>query len=105
MIAGMRAGWLTMALVLGTYMALMLKRENRELRRTVLTIPVLAVIVLAVSYFASPLFQERVDVTRAFTTGADRRNVQLVVQIPAAQQSGGRQGYRPSRRCSRHQKA
>jgi O-antigen ligase len=71
MIAGMRAGWLTMALVLGTYMALMLKRENRELRRTVLTIPVLAVIVLAVSYFTSPLFQERLDVSRAFTTGTE----------------------------------
>jgi len=72
MIAGMRAGWLTMALVLATYMALMLKRENRELRRTVFTIPALAVIVLAGSYFASPLFQERVDVTRAFASGADK---------------------------------
>jgi len=71
MIAGMRAGWLTMALVLGTYMALMLNRENRELRRTILTIPVLAVIVLAVSYFASPLFQERLDITRQFVTGTE----------------------------------
>ena len=71
MIAGMRAGWLTMALVLATYMALMLKRENRELRRTIVTIPVLAVIVLAISYYASPLFQERLDVTRAFTTGSE----------------------------------
>jgi O-antigen ligase len=60
MIAGMRAGWLTMALVLATYMALMLKRENRELRRTIFTIPVLAMIVLAISYFASP-----------FTTGSE----------------------------------
>jgi O-antigen ligase len=71
MIAGMRAGWLTMALVLATYMLLMLKRENRELRRTMFTIPALAVIVLAVSYFASPLFQERLDVTRAFTSGSE----------------------------------
>jgi len=71
MIAGMRAGWLTMALVLATYMALMLKRENRELRRTMFTIPVLAVLVIAISYFASPLFQERLDVTRAFTAGAE----------------------------------
>ena len=69
MIAGMRAGWLTMALVLATYMLLMMKRENRELRKTVLTIPVLAVFVLAFSYFASPLFQERVDITHAFTSG------------------------------------
>ena len=39
-----------MALVLATYMLLMLKRENRELRRTMFTIPALAVIVLAVIY-------------------------------------------------------
>ena len=71
MIAGMRAGWLTMAIVLATYMVLMLKRENRELRRTIFTIPVLAVIVLAISYFTSPLFQERLDVTRAFTSGTE----------------------------------
>jgi O-antigen ligase len=71
MIAGMRAGWLTMALVLGTYLALMLKRENRELRRTIFTIPVLAVVVLAVSYFSSPLFQQRIDVTRSFATGSE----------------------------------
>lgn len=72
MIAGMRAGWLTMGVVLAVYMLLMLKRENRELRRSVLTIPALALIVLAVAWFASPLFQERVDVSRAFATGADR---------------------------------
>lgn len=71
MIAGMRSGWLTMAIVLGTYMVLMLKRENRELRRTVLTIPVLLVIVVSVSYFASPLFQKRLDVTQAFTLGTE----------------------------------
>jgi len=74
MIAGMRSGWLLMAIVLGTYMVLMLKRENRELRRTLFTIPVLLMIVVGVSYFSSPLFQERLDVTRAFTLGneADR---------------------------------
>ena len=71
MIAGMRAGWLTMAIVLGTYMLLMLKRENRELRRTILTIPVLVVIVISASYLASPLFQQRLDVTHAFTLGAE----------------------------------
>jgi len=70
MIAGMRAGWLSMALVLATYMVLMVKRENRELRRTVFTIPALAVIVLSVSYFWSPLFQQRVDSTRDFMTGS-----------------------------------
>jgi O-antigen ligase len=71
MIAGMRAGWLTMALVIATYMALMMKRENRELRRTIFTIPALAVIVLAVSYFSSPLFQQRIDIAHAFLTGSE----------------------------------
>ena len=71
MIAGMRAGWLTMAFVLATYMVLMLKRENRELRRTIFTIPALAVIVLSVSYFASPLFQERVNVISDLTSGSE----------------------------------
>jgi O-antigen ligase len=70
MIAGMRAGWLTMAIVLGVYLALMMKRENRELKRTVLTIPMLLLIVIGASYFASPLFQERLNVTRAFTLGS-----------------------------------
>lgn len=69
LIAGMRAGWLTMALVLFVYSLLMLKRENRELRQSLITVPALAVVVLAVSYFASPLFQERLDVTHAFTSG------------------------------------
>jgi O-antigen ligase len=72
LIAGMRAGWLAMALVLVTYMVLMLKHENRELRRAVLTIPALALVVLAVTFFASPLLQERLDVTRAFTFGSEQ---------------------------------
>ena len=71
MIAGMRAGWLTMAVVLATYMVLMLKRENRELRKTFFTIPVLAVVALAISYFSSPLFQERINVTRALVTATE----------------------------------
>ena len=71
MIAGMRAGWLTMAIVLGTYLVLMLKRENRELRRTIFTIPVLIMIVVGVSYFSSPLFQERLNVTRAFMLSSE----------------------------------
>ena len=83
MIAGMRAGWLTMAVVLATYMALMLKRENRELRRTIITIPVLAVLVLTTAYLASPLFQERLDVTRAFTTGTETAaDVSSMERIP-----------------------
>lgn len=83
MIAGMRSGWLLMAIVLGTYLVLMLKRENRELRRTLFTIPVLIMIVVGVSYFSSPLFQERLDVTRAFTLGSEAdRDKSSMERIP-----------------------
>ncbi len=71
MISGMRSGWLLMAIVLGTYLVLMMKRENRELRRTIFAIPALVLIAIAVSYFSSPLFQERLNVTHAFTTGSE----------------------------------
>jgi O-antigen ligase len=69
LISGMRAGWLAMAVVLVTYMILMVRRENRQLRRALLTIPALAAVVLLFSYLASPLLQERLDVSRAFTFG------------------------------------
>jgi len=64
LISGMRAGWLSMALVLFTYLLLMFQRENRELRRTMLSIPLLAVLILSFSYYASPLFQQRLESTR-----------------------------------------
>lgn len=66
LISGMRAGWLAMALVLATYLVLMFKRENRKLQRALVTIPVLSVAMLLFSYLASPLLQERIDVSRAF---------------------------------------
>jgi len=65
LISGMRAGWLSMALVLLTYLLLMFQRENRELRRTMLSIPLLAVLILSFSYYASPLFQKRVESTHS----------------------------------------
>lgn len=83
LISGMRAGWLAMALVLVTYMFLMLRRENRELRRALLTIPALALLVLAVSYQASPLLQERLDVSRAFATGTEQaRDASAMERLP-----------------------
>ncbi len=69
MISGMRSGWLSMAIVLLTYVLLMFQRENRELRRTMLTVPALAVLILALSYLASPLFQERLELTRSAARG------------------------------------
>lgn len=83
LISGMRAGWLVMALVLAAYTMLMLRRENRELRRALLTIPLLALAVLIVSYLASPLLQERIDVSRAFTLGtAQSADTSSMERIP-----------------------
>jgi O-antigen ligase len=64
LISGMRAGWLSMVVVLLAYVLLMFQRENRELRRMMLSIPLLAVLILSFSYFASPLFQQRIESTR-----------------------------------------
>ena len=72
LISGMRAGWLAMAVVLVTYLLLLFRRENRPLRRALVTIPALAAVVLVLSYMASPLLQERIDVSRAFALDGQR---------------------------------
>ena len=69
MIAGMRSGWVAMIMVIGVYAVLMLRRENRELRRITLLVPAIAVIVIAVTYSISPLFQERVETTLELAEG------------------------------------
>lgn len=61
LIAGMRAGWLTMAVVLLVYVWLMARRENRELRKASLSIPVFVITAIIGSYLASPLFQARLE--------------------------------------------
>lgn len=61
LIAGMRAGWLLMGVVMGVYLLMMFSRENRDLRFATLTIPVLSVGIIAMGYFASPLLQNRID--------------------------------------------
>lgn len=71
LIAGMRAGWLAMGLVLMVYMWLMFKRENRELRRASLSIPVLLVTAIIASYMVSPLFQARVQESMTITEGTE----------------------------------
>lgn len=70
LIAGMRAGWLVMGLVLAVYVWLMLRRENRELRRASLSIPVLVITALIGSYLVSPLFQARLEQSLAITQGS-----------------------------------
>ncbi|MDX2428092.1 MAG: O-antigen ligase family protein [Xanthomonadales bacterium] len=69
LIAGMRAGWLIMGLVLAVYLWLMFKRENRELRKASLSIPVLVVTAIIGSYLVSPLFQARLDQSLTITQG------------------------------------
>lgn len=83
LISGMRAGWLAMALVLVTYLVLMLRPENRALRRALVTIPLLAITVLVLSYLASPLLQERIDVSRSFASGKEQAaDTSSVERIP-----------------------
>ena len=69
LIAGMRAGWLIMGLVLAVYLWLMFRRENRELRKASLSIPVLVVTAIFGSYLVSPLFQARLDQSLTITQG------------------------------------
>jgi O-antigen ligase len=69
LIAGMRAGWLAMGLVLVVYMWLMIRRENRDLRKVSLSIPILVISALIGSYLVSPLFQARLEQSLAITQG------------------------------------
>ena len=69
LIAGMRAGWLIMGLVLAVYLWLMFRRENRALRKASLSIPVLVVTAIIGSYLVSPLFQARLDQSLTITQG------------------------------------
>jgi len=70
LIAGMRAGWLIMGLVLVVYMWLMFRRDNRELRRVSLSIPAIAITVIIASYLVSPLFQARLDQSLVLQQGS-----------------------------------
>lgn len=71
LIAGMRAGWLTMGLVLMVYVWLMFKRENQGLRKVSLSIPVLAITAIIASYMVSPLFQARLEQSLIITEGTE----------------------------------
>jgi len=70
LIAGMRAGWLTMGLVLLVYMWLMARRENRDLRKASLSIPVFVITAIIGSYLVSPLFQARLEQSLIVTEGS-----------------------------------
>ncbi|NIM70116.1 MAG: hypothetical protein GTN86_13180 [Xanthomonadales bacterium] len=70
-IAGMRSGWLLMAVVVATYLLLLLNRENRELRLATLSIPVVAMVVILAGYLASPLLQERIEQSMTALEGTE----------------------------------
>ena len=70
LIAGMRAGWLAMGLVLVVYIWLMYRRENRELRKISLSIPMFVMTAIIGSYLISPLFQARLDESLALQQGS-----------------------------------
>jgi O-antigen ligase len=70
LIAGMRAGWMVMGLVLIVYTWLMLRPENRKLRKASLSIPVLVVTAIIGSYLVSPLFQARIEQSMVITEGS-----------------------------------
>ena len=69
LIAGMRAGWLIMGLVLLVYVWLMFRKENRELRKASLSIPVFVFTAIIGAYLVSPLFQARLEQSLTITQG------------------------------------
>lgn len=71
MISGMRAGWLAIAMVVFAYFFLMLREDNRELRRVTVAMPVLSVLVILMSYMISPTVQDRVERTLTMTQGVE----------------------------------
>lgn len=72
MIAGMRSGWLVMAVVLAVYLLLLVRnRENRELRKVSIAVPGFAVVVILAGYFASPLLQQRLEQSLSVLQGTE----------------------------------
>ncbi len=71
MLSGMRAGWLALGMVVFAYFLLMLRKDNRELRRATIVVPVLALAVISMSYLVSPTVQERVSRTLTIAQGAE----------------------------------
>lgn len=69
MVAGMRAGWLAMGMVMFAYFLLMFRKDNKELRRSAVAIPLLAIAVIVGSYAVSPTVQDRVSRTLTIAQG------------------------------------
>jgi len=71
MISGMRAGWLAIAMVVFAYFVLMLREDNKALRRSTIAIPILSALVILASYLVSPTVQDRVERTLVMTQGVE----------------------------------
>jgi len=88
LIAGMRAGWLLMGLVLVVYMWLMFRQENRDLRKVSLSIPVFVITAIIGAYLVSPLFQARLDQSLALQQGSQAEiNAASSYRLPIFQTS------------------
>ncbi len=83
LIAGMRAGWLIMGLVVMVYGVLVFKPENRELRKISLAIPALVIATVMSSYQVSPLVQARLEQSLSVTQGSyEALNTASTLRLP-----------------------
>jgi O-antigen ligase len=71
MISGMRAGWMAIAMVVIAYFVLMLREDNRELRRATVAIPAISLLVIVLTYLVSPTVQDRVSRTLVMAQGIE----------------------------------
>lgn len=60
-----------MGMVVFAYFILMFRKENKELRRATIALPVLALAVMSISYLVSPMVQERVSRTLTIAQGVE----------------------------------
>lgn len=61
LIAGMRAGWVMMAVLVGSYLLMLMRSGHAGAKRLAVGLPLLGVAALAVAWLASPVFKERVE--------------------------------------------
>lgn len=81
LIAGMRAGWVMMAVVMAAYMIRLFRDPDRRLQA--FSIPLVALLTLAASLYASPLLQQRLQLTGLLAAGSEAAlNEALSDRIP-----------------------
>ena len=73
LIAGMRAGWLTIALIALVYQWLLLRHRGRHVRLLRWLLPLASVLLLVFAWMASPLVQERLN--QSLVTDLDNSSV------------------------------